>query len=55
MALLMLMAWEGTEEAEVRKPPGSPPGRDPPQGERGTLDRTDCSQWLMARREMKGK
>lgn len=35
MALLMLMAWEGTEETEVRDPPGSLPGRQQPTGEGG--------------------
>ena len=30
MALLMLMAWEGTEETEVRDPPGSLPRREQP-------------------------
>ena len=33
IALLMLMAWEGTEEVEVRDPPGSPPGREQAAGE----------------------
>ena len=32
IALLMLMAWEGTEEAEVRDPPAAFPGESRQQG-----------------------
>ena len=54
MALLMLMAWEGTEEAEVRNPPGRLPGRDHPKGE-GATHRTDPSRRLKARVEIREK